>query len=131
MKIINTILLASLLAIAPWTGTAQDAATAGPPSSNDQYDLAKAYVAAFSKLDPRNVTIVLRRDGKMSVIKQVVSVSEIKGLLIVANGFHKQKVVINPADIQFIAEGDYPDVFDAGSAVPAHSGQGGEHAPTH
>lgn len=67
--------------------------------------LAQGYALAFQKLYQSNtINLVVRREGKAFILKDVRKVEAAEGVLIVSLGALNDKFVINPRDVLYLTD---------------------------
>lgn len=100
MRLLPRLLVGAMLTISPVAAPAQPS-----ESAVELQALAEGYAAAFPRLYQANtLTLVMKRDGRTIVLKDVRKLEAVSGVLIVSVGSTNDKFVINPRDIVFLTD---------------------------
>lgn len=100
MKLLPPLLVAAVLTVSPVAAPAQSS-----ESAVELQALAEGYAAAFPRLYQTNtLTLVMKRDGRTIVLKDVRKLEAVAGVLVVSVGSSNDKFIINPRDIVFVTD---------------------------
>lgn len=100
MKTLSPILVAAVLAFGAAPVSAQQT-----DSAFELEALASGYAAAFQRLyQSHTLTVVMKRDGRTIVLKDVRKLEAVAGVLVVSVGSSGDKFIVNPRDIVFVTD---------------------------
>lgn len=100
MKFLPPLLVSAALAFSPAAAPAQSS-----ESAVELQALAEGYATAFPRLYQTNtLTLVMKRDGRTIVLKDVRKLEAVGGVLVVSVGSTNDKFIINPRDIVFLTD---------------------------
>jgi hypothetical protein len=109
MKFVSCAIVATLLALSCPLASAQSNPS---ESAAELQALADGYAAAFQKLyQSHTLTLVLKRDGRTVVFKDVRRVEVVGCVLVVTVSSSGDKFILNPRDVVFLTDAErYPSV---------------------